>query len=227
MSLFLKSSKESTSNQKETTIETRLVSSQTVFDHHQLSYLIDSLYLVSQSFKRMSSFAYASSPAYLAAPSAYLDDSPAASWASQALLPAAPVAAAALPPIDYSCYREPQVAPGVTRYIRIQDPTEVRELSTVDGDVQTVVRENNHHVYFNKTIITQVNRNHLHTQRVITNENNYNTYVTNYVTRVNDIHQQRVEHVPGERRVFNSYKQSQQIEPARCLRADGSPCLRA
>lgn len=134
-----------------------------------------------------------------------------------------------LPPFDYSCYQVPIVPPGVTRRFVVDEPATVRNLETNDYDVQTVVRENNNHTYLNKTIVTQVNRNHLHTQRIITNENNYETYVTNHVIRVQDIHRQRVENVPGERRVFNSYKQSQRVEPAKCLRAvDGAlvPCRR-
>ena len=133
-----------------------------------------------------------------------------------------------LPPFDYSCYRVPIVPPGVTRRFVIDEPATVRNLETNDYDVQTVVRENNNHTYLNKTIVTQVNRNHLHTQRIITNENNYETYVTNHVIRVQDIHRQRVENVPGERRVFNSYQQAPaRVEQARCLRVvDGAlvPC---
>ena len=106
---------------------------------------------------------------------------------------------------------------------QVQLPTEERVVETNDADVQTIVRDNNHHTTFNKTVVTTVNRNHLHTQRVVTNENNFNTYVTNNVTKVNDIHRQVVENVPGETRVVNNYQQTQTVEPARCLRAvDGS-----
>ena len=139
---------------------------------------------------------------------------------------AAPVvaAAAALPPINGSCYAPPAVAPGVNTAQQVQLPTELRVVETSDADVQTIVRENNNYTQFNKTVVTQVNRNHLHTQRIVTNENQFNTYVTNNVTKVNDIHRQQVELVPGERRVFNNYQQTQTVEPARCLRADGQPC---
>ena len=130
----------------------------------------------------------------------------------------------ALPPVNASCYAPPPVAPGVNRAAKVQLPTELRQLQSSDSDLQTIVRENNNYTTFNKQIVTQVNRNHLHTQRVITNENNFNTYITNKLVKVNDIHSQRVELVPGERRVFNSYQQSQAVEPARCLRADGRPC---
>ena len=151
-----------------------------------------------------------------------LDGSLAGSYGYAAAAPIA--AAAALPPINGSCYAPPGVAPGINTAQQVQLPTEVREVNTFDQDLQTVVRENNNYTQFNKTVVTQVNRNHLHTQRIVTNENQFNTYVTNNVTKVNDIHQQRVELVPGERRVFNNYQQTQQVEPARCLRADGQPC---
>ena len=138
---------------------------------------------------------------------------------------AAPLAvSAALPAINASCYAPPAVAAGINTAQQVQLPTEYREVNTFDQDLQTVVRENNNYTTFNKQIVTQVNRNHLHTQRVITNENNFNTYITNKLVKVNDIHQQRVELLAGQRRVFNSYKQSQAVEPARCLRADGRPC---
>lgn len=131
----------------------------------------------------------------------------------------------ALPPINGSCWSSPLVIPGYTRYIHYQHPTQVRDINLHDSDLRVVVRENNHHTTFHKTIVTQLNRHHLHTQRVITNENNFNHYVTNNVIRVNDIHRQRVEHVPGQRRVFNDYKQTQVVEPSRCLRtANGAPC---
>ena len=151
-----------------------------------------------------------------------------------ALSPAPPCPAApadvplpALPPVNACCYAPPAVPPGVTTNKVVELPTEQRVIETNDADEQTVVRENNNYTTFNKTVVTTVNRNHLHTQRVVTNENNYNTYVTNNVVKVNDIHRQRVENVKGETRVFNDFKQTQQVEPARCLRAaDGVivPC---
>ena len=147
-----------------------------------------------------------------------------------AVAPAAAVAVEALPalpPVNASCYAPPPVAPGVNTSRQVQLPTEERIVETNDADEQTVVRENNNYTTFNKTVVTTVNRNHLHTQRVITNENNYNTYVTNKVVKVNDIHRQQVENVKGETRVINDYKQSQVVEPAKCLRAvDGvlAPC---
>ena len=138
---------------------------------------------------------------------------------------AAPVAvSAALPAINASCWAPPAVAPGVNTAQQVQLPTEYREVNTFDSDLQTVVRENNNYTTFNKDVITTVNRNHLHTQRIVTNENQYNTYITNNITKVNDIHTQRIENVAGERRVFNNYQQTQTVEPARCLRADGRPC---
>ena len=137
------------------------------------------------------------------------------------------LAVPALPPVNGCCYAPPPVAAGINTAKQVQLPTELRVVETNDGDLQTIVRDNNHHTQFNKTVVTQVNRNHLHTQRVVTNENFHNLYVTNNVTKVNDIHRQRVEHVPGERRVFNNHRQTQVVEPAQCLRAvDGAvvPC---
>ena len=128
-----------------------------------------------------------------------------------------------LPPVNASCYAAPAVAPGVTTRNVVQLPTEQRLVETNDSDLQTVVRENNNYTTFNKTKVTTVNRNHLHTQRIITNENQHNTYITNKLVKVNDIHTQRVEQVAGERRVFNNYQQSQVVEPAKSLRAaDGA-----
>ena len=129
----------------------------------------------------------------------------------------------ALPGVDASCWAPPAVAPGINTAQQVQLPTELRLLQSQDADLQVVVRENNNYAQFNKTVVTQVNRNHLHTQRIITNENQFNTYVTNNVVKTNDIHQQRVEQLAGEKRVFNDYKQSQVVEPAQCLRAaDGA-----
>ena len=129
----------------------------------------------------------------------------------------------ALPCQNNSCYAPPAVAPGVSTRQTVQLPTEQRVVETNDADVQTVVRENNNYTTYNKDVITTVNRNHLHTQRIVTNENQHNTYVTNNIVKVNDIHRQRIENVAGERRVFNDYKQTQTVEPARCLRAaDGT-----
>ena len=126
---------------------------------------------------------------------------------------------AALPAVNASCYSSPPVEPGVTTYRKVKLPTEYRLAETNDETNETIVRENNNYTEFNKKVVTTVNRNHLHKQRVVTNENNYNTYITNKVTKVNDIHRQRVEQVQGERREINDYKQSQVVEPARCLRA--------
>ena len=72
---------------------------------------------------------------------------------------------------------------------------------------------------FVKDVVTNVNRHHYHTKRVITRDNNFNTYVTNHITKVNDIHHYRVENVKGETRTFNDYKQTQTVEPATCNRA--------
>ena len=160
-----------------------------------------------------------------AAPAAIAAASPALSVRSVAVAAAAPaeLPLPALPPVNASCYAPPAVAPGLNTANQVQLPTEQRLVETNDADLQTIVRENNNYTTLNKLIVTTVNRNHLHTQRIVDNQNQYNTYITNNVVKVNDIHRQRIENVAGERRVFNSFKQSQQVEPAQCLRAaDGA-----
>ena len=120
-------------------------------------------------------------------------------------------------PVNYCCYRQPMLPCGETRYYQIAEPTIIKNIDQHFGTVQTHVRENNHHIQYNRTVVTNVNRHHFHTQRIVTNENNHNTYVTNHVIKVNDIHHQKVEHVPGEKRVFNDFKATQRVEPAKCL----------
>lgn len=125
---------------------------------------------------------------------------------------------ACLPPVNSSCWTPSPVAPGKNVCCEVCLPNEYREVDTFDSDCETFVRENNNYSTFYRTIVTNVNRNHLHRQRVITNENQFNTYVTNNVTRVNDIHHQQLENVCGESRVFNKYHDNRIIEPPRCLR---------
>ena len=127
-----------------------------------------------------------------------------------------------LPAANYSCYAQPAMPCAQERHFHYQEPTVVRNVELHFYDTQTVVRENNNHYTHNRTIVTNVNRNHWHTQRIVTNENNYNTYLTNNVIRVNDIHHQRIENVEGEKRVFNDYKQTETVEPAQCVVADSS-----
>ena len=173
-----------------------------------------------------SSVQYLGAPAvqYVAAAAPAVAVAAAPAVAAVAAAPAVAVAAPALPPVNGLCYAPPPVAPGVNTANVVQLPDELRVVETQDADLQTIVRENNNSTTFNKTVVTQVNRNHLHTQRIVTNENQLNTYVTNNVVKVNDIHSQRIEAVPGERRVFNDFKATQVVEPAQCLRADGLPC---
>ena len=135
-----------------------------------------------------------------------------------------------LPPVNALCYAPPLVEPGLVTSKQVQLPTEERFVETNDADVQTVVRENNNYTTFNQTLVTTVNRNHLHTQRVITNENQFNTHVTNNVIKVNDIHRQQVEHIAGETRIKNDFKETTTVEQPRCLRASGNsllPCNRS
>jgi len=90
------------------------------------------------------------------------------------------------------------------------------------NDVRTAVRENNTHVQRNKTQITQVNRNHNHLLRIVTNENNFEHNLTNKIVRVADTHRQRIENVKGETRNFKDFKQTQKVENQGCRRADAA-----
>ena len=125
----------------------------------------------------------------------------------------------ALPPINNSCWAPGSFPPGTSRNHHVQDPPEQRELSTTDADVQTFVRDNNNNIIHHKTIVTQLNRHHIHTQRVLTNENYLHTFLINNLLKVNDIHHPRVEYVPGTSRVLCNYRQTYATEPARCIRA--------
>ena len=126
----------------------------------------------------------------------------------------------ALPEADYSCYAPPQVPPGQTRYLKVDEPTKVKQLAQNFDDVRTAVRENNTHIQRNKTNITNVNRNHNHLLRIVTNENNYEHNLTNNVVRVADIHRQKIENVKGETRNFKDFKATQKVEHAGCQKAD-------
>lgn len=125
-----------------------------------------------------------------------------------------------LPPVSICCYKPSSIAPGITTHKQVQLPTEERVIELNDEDVQTIVRENANYTKFDKTIVTTVNRRHTHTQRVINNENVYNTYVTNNLIKVNDIHRNRVENVKGETKVKNDAKQTVVVEPAKCVMVD-------
>ena len=122
-----------------------------------------------------------------------------------------------LPPVNSSCLVKPAVPLSVVRVNEVQLPDEHREISTFDNEIETFVREDNQHTTFKKNVFTNVNRNHLHTQRIITNENQFNHYVTNHVVKPKDIHIIRVEHYPGKKSVFNDYKETRTVEPAQCV----------
>ena len=98
-------------------------------------------------------------------------------------------------------------------------PVAIRDINLAYYDTRDVIRENNNYAQLNKTIVTNVNRHHVHTIRVIDNTNNYNTHVTNHIIKVNDIHHQRTEHVKGETREFNDVKETQTVENAKCVNA--------
>jgi uncharacterized protein YeeX (DUF496 family) len=124
----------------------------------------------------------------------------------------------ALPPVDSRCYQPPQVPPGQNQFRNVQEQTAVRNLQQNFNDVRTAVRENNIHVQRNKTNITNVNRNHNHLLKIVTNENNYEHNLQNNVVRVADIHRQRIENVPGQRRQFKDFKATQKVENLGCRR---------
>jgi hypothetical protein len=126
----------------------------------------------------------------------------------------------ALPAPDYRCYAPPQVPPGQTRYLKVDEPAVVKNLEQTFNDVRTAVRENNTHVQRNRTQITNVNRNHNHLLRIVTNENNFEHNLTNKIVRVGDTHRQRIENVKGETRNFKDFKQTQKVENLGCRRSD-------
>jgi len=125
-----------------------------------------------------------------------------------------------LPPVDAKCYAPPQVPPGQTRFLKVDEPAQLKNLEQNFNDVRTAVRENNTHVQRNKTQITNVNRNHNHLLRIITNENNYEHNLTNKLVRVQDTHRQKIENVKGETRNFKDFKQTQKVEHGGCRRSD-------
>jgi hypothetical protein len=126
----------------------------------------------------------------------------------------------ALPAPDYRCYAPPQVPPGQTRFLKVDEPTGVKNLEQNFSDVRTAVRENNTHLQRNKTFVTNINRNHNHLLRIVTNENNYEHNLVNKIVRVGDTHRQRIENVKGETRNFRDFKQTQRLENLGCRRAD-------
>lgn len=132
-----------------------------------------------------------------------------------------------LPEPDYKCYAPPQVPPGQTRYLKVDEPAVVKNLEQNFNDVRTAIRVNNTHVQRNKTQITNVNRNHNHLLRIVTNENNFEHNLTNKIVRVADTHRQKIESVPGETRNFKDYKQTQRVEAQGCRRADTTTIVNA
>jgi len=128
----------------------------------------------------------------------------------------------ALPEPDYRCYQPPTVPPGQTRYLKVDEQTQLKNLEQNFNDVRTAVRENNTHVQRNRTQVTNVNRNHNHLLRIVTNENNFEHNLLNKVVRVADIHRQKIENVKGETRNFKDFKQTQKVENGGCRRAEAS-----
>lgn len=127
-----------------------------------------------------------------------------------------------LPKIGEFCMnngiRTPFVAPSETKHYRVKMPIEHRTVELNEYDEQTFYRNNDNHVDFLKTVVTHVNRNHVHRQRVVTNENNYHTYVTRNLIRVNDIHKPMVENVQGEKRIINEARQMiNRVEKPTCV----------
>jgi hypothetical protein len=102
--------------------------------------------------------------------------------------------------------------------LKVDEPTAVKQLQQNFADVRTAVRENNTHVQRNKTIVTNIARQHNHLLRIITNENNFEHNLTNNVVRVADIHRQKIENLKGETRNFKDFKATQKVEAAGCSR---------
>ena len=131
-------------------------------------------------------------------------------------------------PISSCCAEPPIESTKTERHIFYPVENETKNIELHDSDEQTIVRENTNHIQFKKTIVTNVNRHHLHTLRVVTKENHLNTFITNNIVRVNDIHHNRVEHVTGEKRELNDFQQTMRIdEAAKCVVANGNtlePC---
>ena len=125
-----------------------------------------------------------------------------------------------LPDVRYDCYKVPGVPPGVVRFLKVDEPTTLKNFEQNFNDVKTAVRENNTHVQRNKTQVTNISRNHNHLLRIVTNENNYEHNLTNKIVKVADIHRQKIENVPGETRNFKDFKQTQKVENLGCRRAD-------
>jgi hypothetical protein len=125
-----------------------------------------------------------------------------------------------LPAPDYKCYAPPQVPPGQTRYLKVDEAAQLKNLEQNFNDVRTAIRENNTHLQRNKTQITNINRNHNHLLRIVTNENNFEHNLTNKIVRVADTHRQKIENVKGETRNFKDFKQTQRVEAQGCRRAD-------
>lgn len=121
-----------------------------------------------------------------------------------------------LPAVNSSCCGNFAIPPARSTHENVELPGENRVINLYDNDVKTIVRDVNRYKTFLKTVVTTVNRNHVHTNRVVENQNNHNVYLTKNVIKVNDVHRQRVQRVPGEVKNFNSQKQTQRIEPAVC-----------
>ena len=121
-----------------------------------------------------------------------------------------------LPPPDYKCYAVPEVPPGVTRWFRINEPIVYKDLAVNLDKLAVENRVNNTHVNLDKTVITNVNRHHDHTLKIITNENNFEKNITNKIIRVADIHKQRVENIAGPVKTYKEYKVNQKIEGPGC-----------
>ena len=127
-----------------------------------------------------------------------------------------------LPPPNMSCFRPAAVGKGETRYLVTNEPPVYKNIELNYNLTKTIVKENIIHHQHNRNVYYNVNRNYNHLIRVVNNNNNYHHHLINNVIRVNDIHNQRIEQVPGGTKNFNDYKQTQRIESGGCSRGDGS-----
>ena len=121
-----------------------------------------------------------------------------------------------LPPVNYDCYEGFEAPKPVIRYFETQLDTVERVIEKNYETVKTYVVENVVHHQHNKTVITTVNRNHLHVHKIITKENNYHHFNTDYIFKVNDIHTQRIENLAAEGVTINDFRQTSKVEPATC-----------
>lgn len=86
-------------------------------------------------------------------------------------------------PFDQACYRPPQKPCPQTVHYCVNEPPIVRSAEQHFNTCNTSVQENNIHIQHNRTVVTNVNRNHHHLHRIILKENNFHHYLTKNIIR--------------------------------------------